>query len=600
MADLFAACASGDAESIAALLAAGAAVNQTNSSDGLTPLLVTCFKGHAEIVSMLLAAGARVAQAMRGGATPLLITCQQGHTDIVPMLLAAGAAVDQAKDNGTTPLSIAWRTEIRSMLLAAGSSVGLSLRPFALVDSVAPAGPAATAGLQVGDRLLRFGGLHAENHDQLKALGRLTQRSAGSKVVVILLRAGSDLPAVKICLRPCTWDGPGLLGCHLSALSSFRPTVVQQSGPCRGAGCKFFGTHAQQGFCSSCSTGMTPDLLAEAERLTFAEETWAADGVTFSDREMTQLRSMMSTLAGGMAAAKSASSSDDDDDDSSDDDKDEKPACWLQPLPLDVVTAALLEARRLLTPHQGKDLYRLLTQRRQVEHDWLTTPEPAPWSAAGWRSSSPIGGHGRWAAADAGLLILLAGFLSDPDRWCSIACKKREQFWAPPKMRPKCWANLESPSGQAYGAHCHSVRPAADVRLISRFGRRRSLQAQPAYDVALRASVHEQSATRLAAAACLTRALPRSVLLRNGLIYATAPPTSSPTACLPPPAKQIRAEMADHVLVCGLPRDLVERILDFVEPPTVDPTRCSWLVVHDDDNVDDDDSEDSDHDEGSD
>ena len=58
---------------------------------------------------------------------------------------------------------------------------------------------------------------------------------------------------------------------------------------------------------------MTPDLLAEAERLTFAEETWAADGVTFSDREMTQLRSMMSTLAGGMAAAKSASSSDDDD-----------------------------------------------------------------------------------------------------------------------------------------------------------------------------------------------------------------------------------------------------------------------------------------------
>ena len=37
------------------------------------------------------------------------------------------------------------------------------LAPFALVDSVAPAGPAAAAGLLVGDRLLRFGSLHAEH-----------------------------------------------------------------------------------------------------------------------------------------------------------------------------------------------------------------------------------------------------------------------------------------------------------------------------------------------------------------------------------------------------------------------------------------------------
>ena len=105
--------------------------------------------------------------------------------------------------------------------LSSAANGHTDLTPFALVDSVDPTGPAATAGLQVGDRLLRFGGLHAENHDQLKALGRLTQRSAGSEVAVIVLRSdagSSDLPPVEICLRPCTWDGPGLLGCHLTPL----------------------------------------------------------------------------------------------------------------------------------------------------------------------------------------------------------------------------------------------------------------------------------------------------------------------------------------------------------------------------------------------
>ena len=63
---------------------------------------------------------------------------------------------------------------------AVNGHIGVQL--FALVNRVDPAGPAATAGLQVGDRLLRFGGLHAENHDQLKALDRLTQLSAGNEV----------------------------------------------------------------------------------------------------------------------------------------------------------------------------------------------------------------------------------------------------------------------------------------------------------------------------------------------------------------------------------------------------------------------------------
>lgn len=88
-----------------------------------------------------------------------------------------------------------------------------NLNPFALIDAVDPAGPAAAAGLLLGDRLLRFGNVHAENHDGLRALARLTQRSEGGEVPVIVQRDGEQ---VELRLRPRTWAGPGLLGCHLT------------------------------------------------------------------------------------------------------------------------------------------------------------------------------------------------------------------------------------------------------------------------------------------------------------------------------------------------------------------------------------------------
>ena len=98
---------------------------------------------------------------------------------------------------------------------AALNGGAVHLAPFALVDSVDPAGPAASAGLQVGDELLRFGGVHAENHDQLRALARLTQRSEGDELPVIAQREGAR---VEPRLRPRTWAGPGLLGCHLTPM----------------------------------------------------------------------------------------------------------------------------------------------------------------------------------------------------------------------------------------------------------------------------------------------------------------------------------------------------------------------------------------------
>ena len=64
----------------------------------------------------------------------------------------------------------------------------VTLLPFAEIDEVAEGGPAAAAGIQRGDKLLRFGGLHAGNHDQLRALARLTQRSEGDVIPLLVLR----------------------------------------------------------------------------------------------------------------------------------------------------------------------------------------------------------------------------------------------------------------------------------------------------------------------------------------------------------------------------------------------------------------------------
>ena len=92
---------------------------------------------------------------------------------------------------------------------------GEVLEPFAEIDEVASESPAATAGLRVGDTLLKFGTLHARNHDGLRALARLTQRSVG-EAIGLLVRRGEE--HVRLELRPRRWAGQGLLGCHLRPL----------------------------------------------------------------------------------------------------------------------------------------------------------------------------------------------------------------------------------------------------------------------------------------------------------------------------------------------------------------------------------------------
>ncbi len=118
------AAALGRAADVAALLAAGADVNQANE-EGATPLFIASANGHAEVVTKLLAANASVDRAENNGVTPLYIACEQGHAEIVTKLLAANATVDQADNDGVTPLSTACErghTEVVTIMLAANAN----------------------------------------------------------------------------------------------------------------------------------------------------------------------------------------------------------------------------------------------------------------------------------------------------------------------------------------------------------------------------------------------------------------------------------------------------------------------------------------------
>lgn len=133
------------------------------------------------------------------------------------------------------------------------------LRPFALIDGVSAGSPAATAGMQVGDKILSFGTLRflptaaaadgiaslslsggGSGKPTLLDIAAETRANQGRPVPLVVLRSfggagaaagGAGAPAgggledeeglearLKLTLRPQTWSGQGLLGCHVVQL----------------------------------------------------------------------------------------------------------------------------------------------------------------------------------------------------------------------------------------------------------------------------------------------------------------------------------------------------------------------------------------------
>lgn len=107
--DLHEAAALGDAERVAALVAAGAPVSGLGH-DGWTPLHLAAFMGHPGTVRVLLAAGADVSAV---GGNPMAnqplhaAIAGRGDAGSIAALLGAGANVTYAAAGGVTPLHLA-------------------------------------------------------------------------------------------------------------------------------------------------------------------------------------------------------------------------------------------------------------------------------------------------------------------------------------------------------------------------------------------------------------------------------------------------------------------------------------------------------------
>ena len=89
------------------------------------------------------------------------------------------------------------------------------LKPIAKIDMILKGSPAEAAGLLNDDLLLRFGSVDCNISNPLNAIPAIVKNYINGKVELLVRREGRE---IALQLEPKTWEGRGLLGCHLSPL----------------------------------------------------------------------------------------------------------------------------------------------------------------------------------------------------------------------------------------------------------------------------------------------------------------------------------------------------------------------------------------------
>ncbi|XAR66757.1 hypothetical protein NMG60_11013084 [Bertholletia excelsa] len=102
---------------------------------------------------------------------------------------------------------------IENAVTAMDLDVNVSI-PFALVDEISEASPAAEDGLQLGDQIVKFGNVESGDN-LLPKLASEAQSNQGRGISVVVLR---QCALINLTITPRVWQGRGLLGCHFRIL----------------------------------------------------------------------------------------------------------------------------------------------------------------------------------------------------------------------------------------------------------------------------------------------------------------------------------------------------------------------------------------------
>lgn len=116
----------GELELCAALINAGATIDEKSLVDGLTPLYLASQTGKQKVVELLLNQNANKDEQSSDGTTALSVASEGGQTEVVEILLVNEAIVNLPNNEGATPLLLAslnGSSLIVSILLKHGANV---------------------------------------------------------------------------------------------------------------------------------------------------------------------------------------------------------------------------------------------------------------------------------------------------------------------------------------------------------------------------------------------------------------------------------------------------------------------------------------------